>query len=73
MNRTALRDNILFLMLENNETQNSLASKINVAPGTVNNWLNSKRLPSSYAVYRMSKVFNVPMETIMKGIDEDEL
>ena len=70
MNIRATGDNIYRLMRSRNRTETWLARQLNVEPETVMNWLNGKRQPTVYAVYRISKLFNVSMETIVEGIDE---
>ena len=71
MNRYAISDNILKLLKDKHMTQHALAARIGVHDPTLSKWMTGQRQPSSYALYRISKVLGVTMEDLMEGIDNE--
>lgn len=72
MNKYAIGNNIHAVLKVRKMTQAQLAEAIGVNASNVSTWTSGKRMPSSYAVYKISKVLRVSMESIMDGIDGGE-
>lgn len=51
----------------NNMTRNNLADILNVTSKTIGNWENNERQPSLDIVIKLSEIFNVPTDYILKG------
>jgi transcriptional regulator with XRE-family HTH domain len=70
MNRYAIGNNIYRLLKQRRMTQHELAARIHSHDDTVSRWMTGQRQPSSYALFRISKVLGVTMEELMEGVDD---
>jgi len=71
MNRYAIGNNISALLKQKKMTQHELAARIQSHDDTVSRWMTGQRQPSSYALFRISKVLGVTMEDLMEGIGNE--
>ena len=71
MNIHAIANNVSKLLHDSGHDAKWLAERLNVTPTTAYRWCEGARVPSIYAVYRMSKLFSVTMEDLVEGIDEE--
>ena len=72
MNVHAVGDNISALLESRNLSAAWLTEQLNVNTDTVERWLSGKRQPPVYAVYRISKLFEVSMESLVNGISDNQ-
>ena len=70
MNVYAVGRNIKLYCRMKNMTLHTLADDIGVGWVTMSKWINGHRQITSYGLYRVSKVLNVPMERLMEGIED---
>ena len=70
MNKYAIGNNISALLKQKKMTQHELAARIGSHQDTLSRWMTGQRQPSSYALYRISKVLGVTMEDLMAGVDD---
>lgn len=70
MNKYAIGNNIYALLKQKKMTQTKLAALIGSHQDTLSRWMTGQRQPSSYALYRISKVLGVTMEDLMVGVDD---
>lgn len=71
MNRYAIGDNIYKLLKDKHMTQRELAAQIRVQEPTLSKWMTGQRQPSAYALLRISRVLDVSMEYLMRGVEDD--
>ena len=71
MNVHAVGDNIKFYCKLKNLTLHTLAEEIGISWVTMSKWVNGRRQITAYALYRVSRVLNVPMEKLMEGIEDE--
>ena len=60
------------LLLENNMTQKDLAGKLNVNRGSVSNWVTDRRFPDQNMLIRISEEFNVTIDYLIKGKEDEK-
>ena len=70
MNIHAIGDNIKLYCRMKNMTLHALADEVGVGWVTMSKWINGRRQITAYALYRVSRVLNVPMEKLMEGIED---
>ena len=71
MNIYAVGSNIKLYCRMRNMTLHTLADEIGVGWVTMSKWINGRRQITAYALYRVSRVLNVPMERLMEGIEDE--
>ena len=59
--------NIRTLRREKNMTQQILAKKLNVSPGTIAMWENGQRTPTIDKLKELAKEFNVSIDWLVEG------
>lgn len=65
-------DMLLRLRRENGLTQKELAEKIEVAQASINYWEKRQRMPSLDAVQRLADYFNVSVDYLINGGEEQK-
>lgn len=60
------------LLLENNMTQKDLAGKLNVNRGSVSNWVTDRRFPDQNMLIRISEEFNVTIDFLIRGKEDEK-
>lgn len=55
---------------ERNFTQEEVAEKINVSRQTVSNWENEKSLPDISSIIKLSDIYNLSLDELLKGNKE---
>lgn len=58
--------NIIDLRKKNDLTQNELAEKLNYSDNAVSRWERGEVTPSIETIYQMSKIFNVPLSSLIE-------
>ena len=53
--------------IQNNYTQEQTAEKLMVSRQTISNWENGKSLPDILSLIRMSELYNVSLDDLLKG------
>ena len=71
MNVYAVGQNIKLYCRIKNMTLHTLADEVGVGWVTMSKWINGRRQITAYALYRVSRVLNVPMEKLMEGIEDE--
>lgn len=61
--------NIVQVAVQNGITLPHLASLLNVPPQTLRRWLTGERVITVYALVRVSRVLEVPLEQLVNGIE----
>lgn len=61
------------LLLSRDMSQKQLAIEIKRAKSTVSEYVNGSKSPGIKSLYRISKVFNVPIDYLLKDSEEIEL
>ena len=61
--------NIVQVAVQNGITLPHLAELINVPPQTLRRWLTGERMITVYALVRVSRVLQVPLERLVDGIE----
>lgn len=64
--REIIAQNIISLRKKNNMTQNELAEKLNYSDNTISRWEHAEITPSVESLEQLAKVFEVPIETLLK-------
>ncbi len=67
MNQEKIGKFILQLRKKNNLTQNNFAKKLNVTAQAVSKWENGRGIPDIEIIRKISKEFNVDIESILNG------
>ena len=62
---------IKFLRERNNLTQEELAKKVPVTREAVSKWETGRRIPDIETLIILSKIFNVPIESLLSGGESD--
>ena len=63
---TYLPNNLSFLRKQHRMTQAELGSKLDVGYTTIGNWENAYRNPDLFDIARLSKIFNVSADDLIK-------
>ena len=71
MNRLAIASNINERLRRFGMTQKRLSEELDVTEVTVSRWCSGQRIPSVYAILRMSHIFRCTMEDLCYGILEE--
>ena len=71
MNKYAVSKNIYRCLKLGKMTQKELAQRINVPEPTLSKWMTGQRQPSAYALLRISRVLDVSMEYLMRGVEDE--
>lgn len=70
MNKYAIGNNIQSLLESHNMTQRQLVDAINVTEASVCRWIKGNRMPTAYALYRISCLFGVTVDSLLERIDD---
>lgn len=62
--------NLKKLMIERGMTAADIARKTGMTQATLSRYINGKRIPKINSVIKIAKALNVPIELLMKGVDE---
>lgn len=62
--------NLKKLMIEREMTAADIARKSGMTQATLSRYINGKRTPNLNSVIKIAKALNVPIELLMKGVDE---
>lgn len=62
--------NLKKLMIEREMTAADIARKTGMTQATLSRYINGKRIPNLNSVIKIAKALNVPIELLMKGVDE---
>lgn len=62
--------NLKKLMIEREMTAADIARKTGMTQATLSRYINGKRIPNINSVIKIAKALNVPIELLMKGVDE---
>ena len=62
--------NLKKLMIEREMTAADIARKTGMTQATLSRYINGKRIPRLNSVIKIAKALNVPIELLMKGVDE---
>lgn len=62
--------NLKKLMIEREMTAADIARKTGMTQATLSRYINGKRTPKINSVIKIAKALNVPIELLMKGVDE---
>ena len=62
--------NLKKLMIEREMTAADIARKTGMTQATLSRYINGKRIPRINSVIKIAKALNVPIELLMKGVDE---
>ncbi len=57
-------------MIEREMTAADIARKTGMTQATLSRYINGKRIPKINSVIKIAKALNVPIELLMKGVDE---
>lgn len=57
-------------MIEREMTAADIARKTGMTQATLSRYINGKRTPNINSVIKIAKALNVPIELLMKGVDE---
>lgn len=71
MNKERIGKYIKFLRERNNLTQEELAKKVPVTREAVSKWETGRRIPDIETLIILSKIFNVPIESLLSGGESD--
>lgn len=61
-----LSSNIVRVRKLNNMSQNELANRLKVSRQTIYNWENNKSLPDLFNMVKISEMFDVPIDSLIK-------
>ena len=67
MSTMSFGEQIKQIRLENNLTQDQMASKLNVTRQAVSNWENDRNLPDIEMLITISSVFHLPLDQLILG------
>lgn len=62
--------NLKKLMIEREMTAADIARKTGMTQAALSRYINDKRNPSLNSVIKIAKALNVPIELLVKGVDE---
>lgn len=62
--------NLKKLMIEREMTAADIARKSGMTQAALSRYINGKRTPNLNSVIKIAKALNVPIELLMKGVDE---
>ena len=62
--------NLKKLMIEREMTAADIARKTGMTQATLSRYINGKRIPNINSVIKIAKALNVPIELLVKGVDE---
>ena len=62
--------NLKKLMIEREMTAADIARKTGMTQATLSRYINGKRIPKINSVIKIAKALNVPIELLLKGVDE---
>ena len=62
--------NLKKLMIEREMTAADIARKTGMTQATLSRYINGKRTPNINSVIKIAKALNVPIELLVKGVDE---
>ena len=62
--------NLKKLMIEREMTAADIARKTGMTQATLSRYINDKRIPRLNSVIKIAKALNVPIELLVKGVDE---
>lgn len=62
--------NLKKLMIEREMTAADIARKSGMTQAALSRYINGKRTPNINSVIKIAKALNVPIELLMKGVDE---
>ena len=57
-------------MIEREMTAADIARKTGMTQATLSRYINDKRIPRLNSVIKIAKALNVPIELLVKGVDE---
>ena len=57
-------------MIEREMTAADISRKTGMTQATLSRYINGKRIPNINSVIKIAKALNVPIELLMKGVDE---
>ena len=57
-------------MIEREMTAADIARKTGMTQATLSRYINGKRIPKINSVIKIAKALNVPIELLVKGVDE---
>ena len=62
--------NLKKLMIEREMTAADISRKTGMTQATLSRYINGKRIPNINSVIKIAKALNVPIELLLKGVDE---
>lgn len=62
--------NLKKLMIEREMTAADIARKTGMTQAALSRYINDKRIPRLNSVIKIAKALNVPIELLLKGVDE---
>lgn len=62
--------NLKKLMIEREMTAADISRKTGITQAALSRYINDKRNPRLNSVIKIAKALNVPIEVLMKGVDE---
>lgn len=62
--------NLKKLMIEREMTAADIARKSGMTQAALSRYINGKRTPNLNSVIKIAKALNVPIELLLKGVDE---
>lgn len=62
--------NLKKLMIEREMTAADIARKTGMTQAALSRYINDKRIPRLNSVIKIAKALNVPIELLVKGVDE---
>ena len=65
-----LGENILKLRKQNGLSQEQLGEKVNVTRQTISNWETEKSFPDIVSVIKLSTLYNISLDKLLKGDEE---
>lgn len=68
-----LEENLLIIRKRNNLSQSKLANKIKVSRQTIYNWENGKSVPDILSIAKLSELYNVSIDDLIKSNIKDDV
>lgn len=62
--------NLKKLMIEREMTAADISRKTGMTQAALSRYINGKRIPKINSVIKIAKALNVPIELLLKGVDE---
>lgn len=62
--------NLKKLMIEREMTAADISRKTGITQAALSRYINGKRIPKINSVIKIAKALNVPIELLLKGVDE---